>query len=278
MSTFPVQVPPLKIQGIKTKAVPFIRDSVKWNGSGCWIEPFVGSAVVPLNLKPERALLSDANPHFIRFYQAIQKRTLTGSTVRAFLEREGTQLLHNGQEHYYRIRERFNETHDSHDFLFLNRSCFNGLVSFNKKGRFNTPFCRKQELFRQAYITKICNQVERAFDCMMGKSWDFVCVDWTDVISKAQAGDFVYCDPPYAGRYTDYFNSWDEEDAKQLEDRLKNLPCQFLYSMWSENKYRKNERLHEAFSNYEVRTFSHFYHLGSTEKLRNSMTEALVLG
>ena len=278
MSTFPVQVPPIKIQGIKTKAVPLIRDSVKWNGSGRWIEPFAGSAVVALNLKPDRALLSDANPHLIRFYQAIQKRTLTGSTVRAFLEREGAQLLHDGQEHYYRIRERFNEAHDSHDFLFLNRSCFNGMMRFNRKGNFNTPFCRKPERFRQAYITKICNQVERASECMTGKSWDLVCADWADMISEAQSSDFVYCDPPYAGRFTDYFSSWDEEDAKQLEDNLQSLPCRFLYPMWSENKYRKNERLHETFSNYQIRTFSHFYHLGSTEKLRNSMTEALVLG
>ena len=278
MGAFQVQVPPLKIQGIKTKAIPFIYDSVEWNGSGRWVEPFVGSAVVPLNLKPERALLADANPHLIRFYQAIQQGSLTSGTVRTFLEKEGATLLHDGQEHYYRIRERFNETHDPHDFLFLNRACFNGLVRFNKKGSFNTPFCRKPERFRPAYVTRICNQVERAFNSMAGKSWEFVCADWVDTIAEARSTDFVYCDPPYAGRFTDYFNSWTEEDAKQLEDGLKTLPCRFIYSMWSENKYRKNERLHKAFSNYEIRTFSHFYHLGSTEKLRNSMTEALVLG
>jgi len=151
-------------------------------------------------------------------------------------------------------------------------------MRFNKKGDFNTPFCRKPERFRQAYITKICNQGEQVFDCMIGKSWAFVCADWADMTSGAQSGDFVYCDPPYAGRFTGYFNSWTKEDAEQLEDRLKALPCQFLYSMWLENKYRKNERLHKTFSNYEIRTFSHFYHLGSTEKRRNSMIEALVLG
>ena len=48
--------------------------------------------------------------------------------------------------------------------------------------------------------------------------------------------------------------------------------------MWSENKYRRNDRLHNIFSDYEIRTFSHFYHLGSTENLRNFMTEALVIG
>lgn len=273
-----VQVPPLKIQGIKTKAVPFIQASFDWDGQGRWLEPFVGSAVVPFNVNPERALLGDTNPHLIRFYTAIQSGTVTPITVREFLEREGSRLRRDGEEHYYRVRDRFNEGGDPHDFLFLSRACFNGLVRFNKKGRFNTPFCRKPERFRPAYITKICNQVQRAADCMTGKTWEFVCADWNDLLNEVREGDFVYCDPPYAGRFTDYFNSWTEADATRLEDKLKDLPCKFLYSMWSENKYRRNERLYDSFLDYEIRTFSHFYHLGSTEDLRNCMTEALVVG
>ncbi len=113
---------------------------------------------------------------------------------------------------------------------------------------------------------------------MRGKDWKFVHADWTDILNEVRQDDFVYADPPYAGRFTDYFNTWTDEDALRLEDGLKALPCPFLYSMWSENKYRKNERLHEAFAEYKIRTFSHFYHLGATESLRNGMTEALVVG
>ncbi len=204
--------------------------------------------------------------------------TLTAASARALLEREGAALSRDGQAHYYRIRDRFNEGHDPHDFLFLNRACFNGLVRFNKRGLFNTPFCRKPERFRPAYITKICNQIGRASMLMADRRWDFVCADWTDVLGEARSGDFAYCDPPYAGRSTDYYNGWTNEDAVALEEKLKALDCPFLYSMWSENKYRKNERLHRAFVDYEIRTFSHFYHLGSTEQLRNGMTEALVVG
>lgn len=273
-----VRVPPLKIQGIKTKAIPFIRDSIDWEGSGHWIEPFVGSTVVPLNILPERALLGDANPHLINFYKAIQQGSLTVESTKAFLEREGRELLRDGEGHYYRVRRRFNDEHDPHDFLFLNRSCFNGLVRFNRRGHFNTPFCRKPERFRPAYITKICNQVQYATNSMKGKSWKFICADWSDILKESRKGDFVYCDPPYAGRFTDYFNAWSDEDAGRLESRLKSLSCPFLYSMWSENKYRKNERLHKIFAEYEIRTFSHFYYLGATEDLRNKMVEALVVG
>ncbi len=273
-----VNVPPLKIQGIKTKAVAYIRESLNWDNKGRWIEPFLGSAVVPLNVMPDRAILGDNNPHLIDFYRAVQTGAITSSTVRDFLEHEGERLLSDGQDHYYHVRERFNNECNPLDFLFLNRACFNGLMRFNKHGHFNTPFCRKPERFRPAYVTRICNQVQQASDTMADKSWEFICADWTVTLGEAQEGDFVYCDPPYAGRFTDYYNTWTDDDAVQLESRLKGLSCPFIYSMWSENKYRRNDRLHREFVDYEIKTFSHFYHLGSTESLRNGMTEALVTG
>jgi len=271
-------IPPLKIQGIKSKAIPFIRESVDWNGRGRWIEPFLGSAVVPLNILPDLALLGDSNPNLIRFYKGIQEGMVTGESIRNFLELEGERLRQEGEGHYYRIRERFNSEGNPHDFLFLNRSCFNGLVRFNRKGGFNTPFCRKPDRFRPAYVTKICNQIEKAARIIAGRSWEFVCADWTGLVREAGKDDFVYCDPPYAGRFNDYFNSWSDEDAERLEKSLKALPCPFLYSMWSENRYRRNERMHKSFSAYEIRTFSHFYHLGASKNPRHAMTEALDIG
>ena len=273
-----VRVPPLKIQGIKTKIVPFIMQSIEWNGSGRWIEPFVGSAVVLLNVNPGRALLGDTNLHVINFYKSLQQGALTSSTVRGFLEREGENLRCDGENHYYRVRERFNAEHDPHDFLFLNRACFNGVMRFNRAGGFNTPFCRKPERFSRGYITKICNQVAGVAERMRGRDWEFVCSDWAATLANARDGDFVYADPPYEGRSSGYFNTWTAEDALGLESRLKALPCPFLYSMWSENRYRRNDRLHQDFANYEIKTITHHYHLGATENLRNRMTEALVVG
>jgi len=180
-------IPPLKIQGIKTKAIPFIRENIDWNGRGRWIEPFLGSAVVPLNILPDLALLGDSNPNLIRFYKGIQEGMVTGESIRNFLELEGERLRQEGEGHYYRIRERFNKDGDPHDFLFLNRSCFNGLVRFNRKGGFNTPFCRKPDRFRPAYVTKICNQIEKAARIIAGRSWEFVCADWTGLVREAPA-------------------------------------------------------------------------------------------
>ena len=272
-----VRVPPIKCQGIKTKLVPFILGSIKWDGEGRWIEPFVGSGVVALNASPLRAYLTDANVHVIRFYRDIAYGSVTAEIVREHLRTEGRLLAERGSEHYYHVRDRFNDNPTSLDFLFLNRSCFNGVMRFNSKGRFNVPFCKKPERFRQAYVTKIANQVSHLESVMGGCDWRFEAADWRECLAQATADDFVYADPPYAGRHTDYFTNWTEQQEEQLLFELRQLPCGFALSTWKGNKYRSNLRLPWDIAEVVIRTTEHFYHVGATERLRNPMTEALIL-
>ena len=274
-----VSVPPIKCQGIKTKLVPFILSSVVWEGAdgARWVEPFLGSGVVALNLLPARALLTDTNHHIISFYKAIQARQLTGANVRDFLTREGKRLAEAGAAYYYEVRERFNEEGSPFDFLFLNRSCFNGVVRFNRRGKFNVPFGHKPHRFAPAYITKIVNQVDATAKRMAEREWQFEVAGWRETLDRVQPEDFVYLDPPYIGRHTDYFNSWDEIEAAQLAEVVKTLPCGFALSMWLENRHRKNIHIEEHWSGLEIRVCSHFYHVGSNEELRNEMEEALII-
>jgi DNA adenine methylase len=281
MRSFPVTVspkaPPIKSQGIKTKLAPFILSSFRWDGAGRWVEPFVGSGAVAFNAAPERALLADSNKHIIRFYQAIQAGELTAEKARDYFVKEGAKLLQLGGDHYYAVRTRFNAEGNPLDFLFLSRECFNGVMRFNSKGGFNVPFCKKPDRFRQAYVTKICNQIRWVSTLMSKRKWTFVHQDWRQTLSQVAAKDFAYIDPPYVGRHTDYFNSWDETAADDLAKMLRELSCGFAYSMWSKNKYRENEHLKRWFSDFAITTFKHFYHVGSTENLRNEMEEALVI-
>lgn len=271
------KVPPIKIQGIKTKLVPFIMKNVKWDRKGKWVEPFLGSGVVAFNVCPERALLADTNKHIIRFYRAIQDGKVTAYNSRQFLELEGRKLKEIGEEHYYNIRERFNAKGSPFDFLFLNRACFNGVIRFNKQGHFNVPFCRKPDRFAPAYITKICNQIDWVSRQMRNRAWVFVAQDWRVTLSSVEANDFVYIDPPYNDRHTDYYNQWSAQDADELAEEIRKLKCHFAYSTWKGNKYRRNEHLERHFSDFPIITQEHFYHVGSKESLRNSMEEALVI-
>jgi DNA adenine methylase len=272
-----VHVPPIKCQGIKTKLVDWIDSVIHWNNEGTWIEPFVGSGVVGFNMLPKRALFGDSNPHIIRFYEAIQRGEITPQNTRQFLEKEGAILKKAGEAHYYYIRERFNQSHAPLDFLFLNRSCFNGVIRFNRKGAFNVPFGHKPERFAPAYVTKIVNQVAFVADCTKTFQWKFVCQDFGETIALASSKDLIYCDPPYLGRHVDYFNTWDEAQELKLYKALKKSPNRFILSTWHSNAYRKNPYIETLWQEFFILTREHFYHVGAQETNRNPMLEALIM-
>jgi DNA adenine methylase len=272
-------VPPIKCQGIKTKLVPFILSQIVWQetSAATWIEPFLGSGVVAFNRMPHRAVLADTNPHIIGFYQAIQQGTIDRALVQDFLTQEGEILQQQGAEYYYTVRDRFNQTANPLDFLFLNRACFNGLMRFNRQGKFNVPFCQKPQRFSQSYITKICNQVNWVAQAMAGKDWKFCVGNWQETLQDAKPEDYVYLDPPYIGRHADYHNPWNLEAAEKLAAIAQQLPCGVAVSMWLENRHRHNDHIQQCWSNLDLRTHPHFYHIGSHETLRSGMTEALMI-
>lgn len=272
-----VMIPPIKCQGIKSKLVPFIKQSVDWSFEGKWIEPFMGSGVVGFNIIPRNAVFADSNPHLINFYNAIASGKIDGLKVRKFLEQQGEILSRCGQDYYYEVRERFNKTHEPLDFLFLNRSCFNGMIRFNRKGDFNVPFGHKPQRFAKAYITKIVNQVDYVHVMSRHSNWSFICQDFRETLKDISEGDFVYCDPPYVGRHVDYFDSWDEDNEQYLFETLNQSSCKFILSTWHSNQHRENVFLKTLWSEFNMLTKEHFYHIGAKEENRKPMLEALVM-
>ena len=277
--SLPPLVPPLKCQGIKTKLVGEIDRLLEGASPySRWVEPFCGSCVTAFNIQPRKALLCDSNIHIIRFYEDIQSRKLTPASVREFLEEHGGKLREQGEDYYYVMREQFNTFPDSLAFLFLNRSCFNGVMRFNRHGKFNVPYCHKPERFSAAYVTKIVNQVRRIQEVITQSDWIFRAIDFRETLATLEEGDFVYADPPYMGRHVDYFNSWNEADEAELAKMLKEANCKFILSTWHSNEFRTNHLILENWSDpsFHLFTRKHFYHVGSTEELRHPMIEALI--
>lgn len=275
-------IPPIKSQGIKTKLVNWIQDKVQVaNQQGRWIEPFFGTGVVGFNSGYESAILNDTNPHLITFYKSIQNKEITSQSVKDYLQKESILLSNaenSGYEHYLTIRKRFNSGEfSSYDFLFLSRSGFNGLMRFGGKGNWNVPFCKKPNRFSKSYITKIVNQVSKVSDIIRPEpKWSFHNKSFTDIIPLANEQDIIYCDPPYFGRYVDYYNGWKETDELNLFNLLSETKAKFILSTWHHNQWRENEMIKKYWGKFNISIRDHFYHTGGKLENRKSVVEALV--
>ncbi|MEK7129237.1 MAG: Dam family site-specific DNA-(adenine-N6)-methyltransferase [Patescibacteria group bacterium] len=274
-----VIIPPIKSQGIKSKLVPWIMQiAPKTNGR--WIEPFLGTGVVAFNSGYKKAILNDINPHIINFYKNVQDKIITADSIKQYLEKEGALLRkaeNSGYEHYLKVRTRFNSEFSPYDFIFLSRAGFNGMMRFGKKGNWNIPFCKKPDRFAQAYITKISNQVLVVSKIIEPKpKWVFYNKSFADIISLATKDDIIYCDPPYYGRYVDYYNGWTEQDEEQLFQLLSKTKAKFILSTWHHNDWRENDMVKKYWSEFNIATRDHFYHAGGNINNRRTIVEALV--
>ena len=74
-------------------------------------------------------------------------------------------------------------------------------------------------------------------------------------MNAAMPEDFVYMDPPYIGRHTDYYNNWINEDAIELAKVSATLECGFALSMWKQNKFRENSHLDLHWNGFVTKTF-----------------------
>src|SRR6266852_1592516 len=200
LSRLPAPRPPLKWAGGKRWQVPHLRPLWERNTNRRLVEPFCGGLAVTLGLSPQRALLNDINPHVINFYGWL-KRGLRTSLV-----------MTNNERQYYAHRERFNllltdgkatSQEAAALFYYLNRTGYNGLCRFNRKGGFNVPFGRYTHI---TYARDFTPYSENFAD------WEFVNADFEAI--PLEPDDFVYADPPYDVEFTSYAKegfSWDEQ-------------------------------------------------------------------
>ncbi len=194
--------PPLKWAGGKRWLVPTLREVAGRVTYRRLVEPFVGGMAVALALRPEKALLNDANPHLINFYRWVREGLRVGELVR----------LENDAEVFYRNRARFNEliagggaetAEAAALFYYLNRTGFNGLCRFNASGLFNVPFGRYRKI---NYATEFA-EVGAALT-----GWELRCGDFEKIALRRD--DLVYADPPYDVDFTTYSAggfSWNDQ-------------------------------------------------------------------
>lgn len=134
---------------------------------------------------------------------------------------------------------------------------------------------QKTRALSKSYITKIVNQI-RDVTAIITPDWHFNNSPFEEVISLAKDNDLIYCDPPYLGRYVDYYNGWSELDEEKLYNYLSSTKARFILSTWHHNDYRENQMINKFWKNFNIATQDHFYHSGGKIENRRSIVEALV--
>jgi DNA adenine methylase len=153
------------------------------------IEPFTGSAAIFFNTDYSHYLLAEENNDLINLYCQLQQE---GNDFIALCQSYFSPS-NNSEEHYYQLRQNFNECQTPPEraalFLYLNRHGYNGLCRYNKKGFYNVPFGR--------YLKPYFPYNEMRLFQQKSRKTHFLHADFRQTFQAAEQGDVIYCDPPY---------------------------------------------------------------------------------
>ena len=274
-------VPPIKIQGKKTKIVPKIMEIADellndHPEIDTWVEPFLGSGVVAFNCpgRIKKVIVNDINPHIIKFYKDIADDSITADNIREVFDIHNQNLIKDGYDYYNQIKNRFNQSFDTMDFLFLTRTGFNGVMRFNGSGKWNVPFCKLNNRLSKNVIEDLTSSVDELSRLFKSKDFTFYNKSFEDVIESAPENSIFYCDPPYYGLQVQYFKGWRKEDEIRLNEMLKDK--MFIYSTWLENGIKENPMIDEYWGECEIEGKKHKYNVAEKAEKRNQVIEGLI--
>jgi DNA adenine methylase len=290
-------IPPLSIQGTKTRILHWLLQNIYWKGHGTYYEPFLGSASVVLNIQPKKAILNDNNPHIIQFYRDIQQNKFTLLALKQYLLDCKQVLEKKGSDFYYEIRDQFNTSPSSFGLLFLNLTCWRNLMRFNAKGEFNAPFYQIKQSKKLSdqnryllnfndvkglYIIHYIERIKYFQQIIQSHDYIFSNEDFESILEMAtDNNDFCYCDPPYILRNTQYYGNFTEKQFNSLIEWSRTTKCNFAISNWYSDKNNINPYI-THFNHCHIKQTPFHYQIGIGKKhARNysdlSVNECLIL-
>jgi len=257
-----------------------------------YAEPFVGGGALLFALLNEYSFeevyINDNNKELINVFKVIKNSCAELVDGLEILQKEYEQLtMEEQQEYYYIQRKKFNELTLSEDtairkavlFIFLNKTCFNGLYRVNKAGQFNVPagkyknplICDKENLFN---ISKnLQNVIIR-------------CCDFQDVEEFADTHTLVYFDPPYrplniTSGFTAYTeNHFNDNDQKQLCECYKKLASRGVKVLLSNsdphNVDYEDNFFDELYAEFNIQRITAVRMINSKAEKRGNVTELLI--
>ena len=223
--------PFIKWVGGKTQLLPEILKRLP-SDIERFYEPFIGGGALFFALQAEKATISDINPELINLYKIVQNNVeeLIIDLKKHIYE----------EEYFYKIRNidrtdefmKLSPIERASRFIFLNKTCFNGLYRVNSKGYFNVPFGKYvNPKIADAENLRLCSQALANVEINLE--------GFESIESKITPVDFVYFDPPYvplntSSNFTSYskegFDIGMQESLYKLCCRLNNKGIKFMAS------------------------------------------------
>lgn len=237
---------------------------------GRYIEPFLGGGAIFFGTRPRNAILSDSNQRLMELYIAIR------DDVHTFVRLMSEHSRRHSRDYYYKMREKRCRklTTRAAQFLYLNRTCWNGLYRENLRGKFNVPIGTKETVLFETDDFFGWSQALKAATLL--------CCDFELAIDKAVERDFIFVDPPYTVRhnmngfikYNQNIFAW--HDQIRLRDALQRAAKRGVSFAMTNADHESIRELYKNFGN--MRQLLRHSKIAAQSSSRAPATELLVFG
>lgn len=237
-----------------------------------YFEPFIGGGALFFELQPDNAYISDMNEELINLYQVV--RDNVGELITDLQKHDIS------KEYFMEIRnidrteeyENWSDVKKASRFIYLNRTCFNGMYRVNSKGEFNVPFghYKNPRILDENNLINCSNLLQRT---------EIKHADFSEILKKVKKDDFVYFDPPYVplsetSSFTSYTKDGFDMDMqfklRDVCDELDTMGVKFLLSN-SDTKL-----VNELYENYNIKKVFASRQINANADGRGKITEVLV--
>lgn len=176
-----------------------------------YIEPFAGGASLFFHLAPKAAVLADVHPELMDFYK--QMGAQQAPSIHKFMEDHP-----NEEDTYYQVRDNMSiatPLDNACRFYYLRKTCYRGMLRYNKKGKFNIPFGKYKSIQFNGLLDPIYTDLLQR-TTLLTSSFEDVFQQYND------PNNFMFLDPPYDSTFTDYgYCSFGRKEHEKLAQLFK---------------------------------------------------------
>ena len=207
-----------------------------------YLEPFIGGGSVYFHLAPKKAVISDVHQELIDLYKSIKAGH--AAEIHQFM------TLHpNNEETYYKVRDKMiisSPLDNAKRFYYLRKTCFRGMLRYNKQGKFNIPFGRYDKINYSDLLNPAYHELLGTTEIFKA-GFEYIFENYND------PANFMFLDPPYDSEFTDYgYCQFGKEEQKKLAAYFKStkIRCMMiigktdfivdLYKDYIVDSYKKN--------------------------------------